>query len=390
MGFSSGLPYSLLFSTLQAWLVSAHCSLELTGAFSLAGVPYTTKVLVAPFLDRYVIFPRLGARRGWILLFQALLVALLCLLSSMDPARNVGAFALVALLLGLAGSSLDIIGSAYRMEIMEPSQYGIGSAVGTIGFRTAAIIGGALGLILADRWSFQVVYRVMAAIQALTIISTLLGPRLELSQQLTRPSLIEPIREFIGRRAWGEILVFLAIYKLDVVMSLALMTAFLLSLGFSKTDIGTVSKGFGVLATIAGTSIGGVCVSRWPLKQTLLIFGVLQGLAGLCFYALTQLGHHYGLLVLTIAIENFCSGLGSAAYVVFFMRLCHPQHIATQYSLFAGAMSLSQVFVGSIAGFLSTALGWPGYFLLALGLGTPALVLIHYRFGSWLSPQSAK
>src|SRR5713226_9182654 len=100
---------------------------------------------------------------------------------------------------------------------------------------------------------------------------------------------------------------------------MAMTTPFLLEIGFTKTDIGAVTKGFGLVATLLGTLTGGALMVRLGMQRSLWLFGWSQGVSGLSFMLLAHLGHHYPMMVIAIAVENFCSGMGTAAFTAFMM-----------------------------------------------------------------------
>jgi PAT family beta-lactamase induction signal transducer AmpG len=171
---------------------------------------------------------------------------------------------------------------------------------------------------------------------------------------------------------------------MDVVFAVALMTPFMMELGFTKTDIGAVTKGFGLVATLLGTFAGGAWLSRLGIKKSLWVFGILQGISGICFYLLAKVGHHYPMMIVTIAAENFFSGMGNAAYAAFIMSLCNPRFTATQFALLTSLMALTRTLAGAPTGWLAKSLGWDHYFLFSVLLMIPGLLLLT-RFDEWMN-----
>ncbi len=378
LGFSSGLPVALVGGTLQAWMVTSHVDYALIGIFSLVGLPYTLKFLWAPLMDRYVP-PFLGRRRGWIILAQLWVVLCLIAMAFCEPSQTPFLMGLLAFSVALGGASQDMVIDAYRTEALETLEYGQGSAISNLGYRLAMIFSGSIALILSDHLPWRWVYLLMAAVLGAGLLSTLLAP--EPTRQAIAPpdlhsAVIEPFREFFSRRRSAEILAFITLYKLDVVVALAMMTPFLMDLGFTRTEIGTVTKGFGIFATLAGTFVGGFWLSRLGIRRSLWIFGVLQGISGSCFYLLAHLGHHMTMMIVTIAAENFFSGMGNAAYAAFLMSLCHPKYTVTQLALLTSLMALSRTLIGAPAGWLVNSVGWSNYFLIAIFLAVPSFILL--------------
>jgi PAT family beta-lactamase induction signal transducer AmpG len=316
---------------------------------------------------------------------QIALFFLIVLMSFSNPKEFPILLAIIAFLVAFFGASQDIVFDAYRTEILKQSEYGVGSAVATFGYRIALIFSGAFALILSDHVSWRVVYLIMAASIGVGIIATLIGPELEYKVQSKnlKEVIFEPFFEFFKRKAVFELIGFIVLYKLDVIIALALMTPFLLELGFTATDIGTVSKGFGLVSGILGTFIGGFFLNCIGIHRSLWIFGILQAISGYCFFILAKTGYHYPTMVIAIVAENFFSGMGNAAYGAFFMLLCNPKYTATQYALLTSFMAITRTFVGFPTGWLAKHFGWENYFLIALLLSIPSFIFL-LRFRFWM------
>jgi PAT family beta-lactamase induction signal transducer AmpG len=388
LGFSSGIPLALTGSTLQAWMASEGVDLAVIGVFSLVGLPYAMKYLWAPVMDRFVP-PFLGRRRGWMLVTQGALLLAVTAMAFSTPAAAPGVLAILSLLVAFFSASQDIVVDAWRTEVLAPEELGPGAGVHILGYRVAMLTSGAIALILADRMPWRLVYLLMAGSLAVGIAASLLAPEPEIAGKPPRTlkeAVVEPFLEFFARPGAIVILLFIVFYKLDVVMALALTTPFLLELGFTKTDIGAVTKGLGMIATIVGTLAGGAVVARAGMKASLWIFGVLQSVSTLSFLALARLGHHYPMMVAAIGIENLCSGMGTAAYAAFLMSLCDKRFTATQYALLTSLMAVTRVVAGAPTGVLAKAYGWEAYFLVSALAAIPGLLLL-LRYDKWQAPQ---
>jgi len=387
LGFSSGIPLALTGTTLQAWMATEKIDLTVIGAFSLVGIPYTAKYLWSPVMDRFVP-PFLGRRRGWMIVTQLALVIAIGSMAFSDPAGATTLFAVLAFLVAFTSASQDIVVDAWRTEILEPVELGPGAGVHILGYRIAMLTSGAIALILADRLPWKTVYLLMSGSMLVGIAASILSPEPVLKQRppaTLKDAVVQPFVEFLSRRgAWG-ILLFIILYKLDVVMATALTTPFMLELGFTKTDIGAVTKGFGMAATIIGTLVGGAVVARTGMKASLWIFGVLQSVSTLSFLALARLGHHYPMMVTAIGLENLCSGMGTAAYAAFLMSLCDKRFTATQYALLTSLMALTRVIVGAPTGYIAKTFGWEQYFLISALAAIPGLLLL-LRYPRWTAP----
>lgn len=180
LGFSAGLPYFLIFDTLSAWLRASEISLEVIGFFSLVTLVTSFKFLWAPFVDRGripVLTSLLGHRRSWMLVCQALIMLGLWLMAASDPARSLGTIAAFAVLVGLASATQDIAIDAWRIEAAEVSRQGAMAAAYQWGYRVAIITAGAVPLLLADIYGWNLGYAVMAVLMGVGIAAVLAAPR---------------------------------------------------------------------------------------------------------------------------------------------------------------------------------------------------------------------
>ncbi len=387
LGFSSGIPLALTGTTLQAWMATDKIDLTVIGVFSLVGLPYTVKYLWAPVMDRFIP-PFLGRRRGWMLVTQLGLVVAISAMAFSNPAGATTLFAVLAFLVAFASASQDVVVDAYRTEVLEPVELGPGAGVHILGYRIAMLTSGALALILADRLPWKTVYLLMAGSMLVGVAASVFSPEPQLEERppaSLKEAVVQPFVEFLSRPGTLGILLFVILYKLDVVMATALTTPFMLELGFTKTDIGAVTKGFGMVATIVGTLAGGAVVARAGMKASLWLFGILQSVSTLAFLALARLGHHYPMMVAAIGLENLCSGMGTAAYVAFLMSLCNKRFTATQYAILTSLMAITRVIVGAPTGYLAKTIGWELYFLASMLAAVPGLLLL-LLYPRWTAP----
>jgi PAT family beta-lactamase induction signal transducer AmpG len=389
LGFCSGLPLSLTGSTLQAWMTEAQVDLATIGRFALVGLPYTMKFLWSPFLDS-VAPPFWGRRRGWAILTQLGLVISIALLGSLDPQTEIGALSILAIAIAFFSASQDIVLDAFRTEVLKSEELGAGAGVYVMGYRLAMLVSGALALILADHLEWKQVYWLMAGVMALGSLVVLFAPEPEMEAQKRvarlpwRDRVFQPFLDFFKRNGAVEILLFVMVYKLSTMMATALTTTFLISLGFTKTEIGAVTKVFGLIATIVGTLTGGALMVRWGTKRSLWIFGFLQSIAGLTFLILSYTGKNTAAMTAVITVENFMIGLGVAALSGFMMSVCNRQFTATQFALLSSLTAVSRVVLVSQAGVLAEKLGWHGYFVFSVLLAIPGLLLLT-RYDRWQS-----
>jgi PAT family beta-lactamase induction signal transducer AmpG len=384
LGFSSGLPLALTAGTLQAWMTTEKVDLTLIGIFSLVGLPYTLKMLWSPLLDRFAV-PWLGRRRGWILVSQVLLAAAILLLGMTSPRSAPALVAGMALAVAFLSASQDIVIDAYRADVLATQELGAGAATAVVGYRLAMITSGAVALILSDHFPWRQVYAAMAILMLLCSGFTLIAPEPEervVPPRSLQEAVWEPLAAYFRRTGAVEMLLFIVVFKLGDVVASAMTTPFLLDLGFTRTDVGTVYKGFGLVTTILGTLAGGSIIAKLGINRSLWVFAFLQALSNLAFTALALLGHNYPAMITAIGIENICGGMGNAAFIAFLMSLCDKRFTATQYALLSSLMALARVVAGAPTGFLATHLGWPWFFAVSVLGGLPGIVLLT-RFAPW-------
>lgn len=379
LGFSSGLPLALTGSTLQAWYTKSGVNLLTIGALSLAGIPYVWKFLWAPIMDKLVP-PWWGRRRGWISLTQLGLCIALFGLSNMNPGETPGLVGIMALCIAFLGASQDIAIDAYRADILRPEERGLGAAATTFGFRIAMLTSGALALILADHVGWRLAYEIMAVLMGISILATYWGPDLPHSNDAPssfKEAIINPFREFKMREGIGVILLFVVLYKFGDALALSLITNFLLNgMGFTLTEIGIANKAVAISAAIAGAFVGGLCLVRMNLFSALFWFGLAQAFSNLMFMLLAYVGKNYGLMVASVFIENFCSGLSTAAFLAFLMSLCNKRYSATQFASLSALSTIGRVFLGPLAALMVTHLGWINFFFSSFLACFPGIILL--------------
>lgn len=384
LGFSSGLPRSLIGTTLQAWMTTENVDLVVIGIFSLVGLPYTLKVLWAPIMDRFTL-PWLGRRRGWIALTQILLAVFILALGLSSPSLMPWLVATLALVIAFSSASQDIVVDAYRADVLQEKELGPGAATAVVGYRLAMLTSGAIALIISDFLPWRLIYLAMAGLMLANTIFTFGAP--EPAERVIPPrtlkdAVLEPLLAYFRRPGAIEMLVFIMVYKLSDGIAGAMTTPFLLKLGFSPLDVGTVNKAFGLLSTIIGTLVGGSIIAKIGINRSLWIFAFLQALPHLAFTVLAMIGKNYYAMVAAVGLENLFGGMGTAAFTAFMMSLCDKRFTATQYALLTSFMAVTPVLAGVPTGFMVNALGWPMFFTMSILGALPGILLLP-RFAPW-------
>jgi|TARA_R110000851_G_scaffold117719_3_gene244651 PAT family beta-lactamase induction signal transducer AmpG len=409
LGFSAGLPFLLVFSTLSAWLRSDGVEVAAIGFFAWIGMLYSIKFFWAPVVDRLALplMTRVfGQRRGWMLLAQGMIAAGLVGLAGLSPVGNLGWVAVFALLVAFGSATQDIAIDAYRIESADDDVQAAMASTYIIGYRGGLLAAGAGALYIAASASWNVAYLSMAALMGIGALTVLIRPepkRASLSIQLIHEprvrafirasrgkpkilrrlgawsigALVCPFTDFFSRYGvkalW--ILVFIAVFRISDLAMASMANPLYIDLGFSLAEIANVTNIFGIAMSITGGMLGGLFVARYGIGP-LLIFGAgLVMLTNLLFAALAVVGNQLPMLVVTIIGDNLANGLASAVFIAFLSSLTSRAYTATQYALFSSLMTLPGKFLSGFGGLVVTAQGYPSFFVIATLLGLPAILL---------------
>ena len=393
LGFSGGLPFPLVYSTLTYWLNEAGVEKATTSAFAWIGFAYAFKFLWSPLVDRLqlpVLSKALGRRRAWLLLSQLLIGASLIALSTIDPSQAIVAFAFVALAVAVSSATQDMAIDAYRIECASVDMQGVLAAAYQYGYRIAMIVGGAGALYVADFMSWNMAYQAMAACMGLGLLTTLLckepvpaadvavGPIFETGfASWFSSSVAGPFMDFFRRYGMFALtmLAFIALYRISDYVLGILANPFYDDIGFTKSEVASVAKLYGLWSALFGIGAGGVAILRLGPARSLILSATLIATTNLFFVYLAHAGPEIWALVVTISFDNFAQGFSGTVFIAYLSSLTNISFTATQYALFS---SLS-VFVGKlVAGFSGTvqeSIGWPVFFVYAAATGIPSIIL---------------
>jgi PAT family beta-lactamase induction signal transducer AmpG len=396
LGFSSGLPLLLTYSTLSAWLATAGVRRAAIGTFALVGTPYAFKFLWSPLIDRVPPPLPLGRRRGWGVTIQILLIGAILALGLCNPRHNLPLMAAFALLVAFLSASQDIVIDAWRVESTHGDRQAPGAAMIGAGYRVGMLVAGAGGLFIASYAGWFAAYATMAALLCVGLLVFLLGPEpavptetsniaesgWHLIRRAFSTAVIGPFRDFMHRPLWPVILIAIFGYKLGEAMAGVMSTPLYISLGFSLPEIAATSKIFGFFSIVAGALVGGVVTARWGIRRSLILCGILQSIGNLFFVLQAVGGHRIGYLALCVTAENITGGMAGTALITYISSLCSPAFTATQYALLSSLALLGRTVVASSGGILSEKIGWVRFFLLTTVVALPAIVLF-----VWIGPR---
>jgi MFS transporter, PAT family, beta-lactamase induction signal transducer AmpG len=379
LSFASGLPFNLTNFTLQAWLASVGLSIKTIGFFSLAALPYNVKFLWAPVLDRYLP-PVLGRRRGWILIFQACLTICIGVMGFCSPTKELYVLAAIAVFLAFLSASQDIVIDAYRVDTIPPSERGLAAAAAAFGYRTAAMLAGAVLVYIAASLGWQLAFLFVACLMAATMLATLWAPEPDTPGQAPRTladAVWHPLQALLKQKGIWGFLALVLLYKVGDALALSLYSTFMIrGVGFSLHELSIAGKVNMTVSTMIGVAFGGWVYLRWGTFRSLLVFGIGQALTNLLYMWLALAGKKVWLLVLATSLDTMIGGMGQAAFVAFLVSLCATDFSATQYALLSALAVLPRNVTGAIAGALVPAIGWANFFVVTCLSAVPGLILL--------------
>ena len=373
LGFSAGLPYMLVFSTLSFWLREAGVDRTAIGYFSWITLAYGLKWAWSPLVDRLslpILTRFLGRRRSWMLFAQLLLVGAILGMSFSDPLKDLERLALFALMIAFASATQDIVIDAFRIESAPEKMQAALAAAYQVGYRGAMIVATAGALTIAA-WvepgnteynliAWQTSYLVMAGLMFIGVLTTLFSrepkvdtrtadaTELALKQRLsaTYPRIIAagmswvytacilPFIDFFKRYGYSAILILLLIscYRIsDIVMGI-MANVFYVDMGFTKEEIAYLSKIYGLIMTLVGAAFGGVLLARFGTMKILFLGALLVAVTNLLFAWQALIGYNVPFLTFAISVDNFSAGIATVAFMAYLSSLTSNGYSATQYA----------------------------------------------------------
>ncbi len=405
LGFSSGLPFLLVFGTLSAWLREAGISRTEIGLLSWVALAYSFKFVWSPVVDRVdlpVLARLLGRRRAWMLAAQATIAVGLIAVALSDPATRLYATVAGALLVAFASATQDVVIDAWRIDVAPTSRQGMMAALYQLGYRLALIAAGAGALYIADFVDWRTAYIAMAGLTAIGMIATFLSPPgpstpAQSTSGGSGPAdgratfsfieaVVEPFLDLLRRKGLLllPILALVALYRLPDFVAGVMANPLYIDLGFSLSQIASVSKIYGVWIGILGAFVGGVAVTRIGLMPSVLVGGIIAAGSNVMFAWLALSGARLELLTLAISIDNFSGGFAGTALIAYMSGLTVPMLAATQYALLSSLYALPGKFVGGASGLMVDTFGYPTFFTLTASIGLPVVALSALVW--WLDP----
>lgn len=389
-GFSSGLPIMMTLMTLTYWLSSNGVKKEMIGLASLLGIPYMIKFLWAPLLDQYrlPLFGLLGRRKGWILFFQLGLALVFVGLSFIDPKSSPVLTGLFIFILAFFSASQDIVIDAYRIDYLTPEEQSYGSSSSLMTYRLGMLVMGAGVMSLSDFLSWKIIFILIACLFFALFLVTLMIDEPKSTSVVVRDAskkdsgikkffrgILLTFKQFLVRKNALFILFFIICYKLPDAIAGVMVADFYVEMGYSGTQIGLVTKVYGLIATIVGTIVAGGFIRTFGIYASLFYTTIALGITNLG-YLLILYFPIVPSLIIAITLENLISGFSAVLFIMFLSLLCDRNYSATQYALLSALASFGVRILGASSGFLVAEYGWYDFFIGTVLLFLPALILL--------------
>lgn len=386
LGVSSALPLTMIAATLTTRLAQAGIEKSTVTAFALTFLAYNFKWLWAPIIDvvKLPLIGRVGQRLSWLIVTAALAMAAIIYLGSLDPAEDIAAVAVAAIMVGIAGATFDVVIDAYRIELLEPEQLGVGSGMSQYGWRIGAATAGAVALVVAARTNWSIAYYVCSLFALFAVIVGLImrePSRRQEPMALKGPleaakAYVSPLVEFFKRSGALIVLLFILVHKIGDTLANLTFRLLFEDLGFTNDEIAFYDVSLGFFAFLIGIFVGGMVYSRLGMKKAVMLSLILMAVSNLSFAALAAAGHSNWGMAGAIGFENFASGVGGVAVVAYLSALCNLQFTGTQFALLSAAASiLGRFLTGTTAGSLIEGMGYVNFYLLTTLAALPGVVM---------------
>jgi PAT family beta-lactamase induction signal transducer AmpG len=406
LGFTSGIPFLLVYSTQSAWLSDVGISLATIGLLSELTLAYKFKFLWAPFLDRYdpPLFGRaLGRRRGWIVVAQLGVMATLAGVAFGDPAHRLGWTIVLSFALGFAGATLDLVIDGWRItSVRPPEKQAVLSSWTEIGWRIGNLAAGAGALFMADWVGWRGAYLCMGALMLPGMAAAVIAPepasdkRPHLAQQGFVETVWSPIRELLFRLGPTApvILLLVAGFRMPGYVSSAMAVPLFKHQGFSNTDIATVTKLFGFWIALGGTFAAGALIPRIGMLPSLLI-GTVAGSAS--HLSLAYLAAHGGdggtafwTFAVMVGIDGFAYAFASVVLITYMSTLASVDHAASQFGLLTSLCAFPGSVLAGFSGFAIERTGFTWFFVGTSLIGLPVALLAIFVWAKVGLPDEAE
>ena len=426
LGIMSGFPQILIGTSLSLWLKEDGLTRTAIGLTGLILAVYAFNFLWAPLVDRIRIpwlTDRIGHRRAWIVVLQAVILASLVAWSTVDPVANLTAVVAVGLVIAIASATQDIVIDALRIEQIgtdEGASMAAGAATAVVGWWTGYKLGGAVALEVADGFEmagvadyWQATFLVLGVVVILCNIGLMfvreapstarvaaqaeeqrrLAVRLGLAGRAGAAGTLAaasawfaatvggPLLSFFRRNGFAiaaAVLGFIFLFKIGEAFLGRMSIVFYNEVGFSKTDIAVYSKGLGWVTTVVFTVLGGLFAIRMGLIRAMFLSGIGMAATNLLFAALAWTGRSELLFAVAVVMDDLTSAFATVTFVAFISMLVDRTYTATQYALLNSIGTSGRTILAASSGAVVDWLDgdWGTFFVITTLMVIPSLLCL--------------
>ena len=421
LGAISGFPWVIIGSSLSLWLKEDGLSRSTIGWAGLIFAVYAFNYLWAPIIDRVRIpwlTNKIGHRRGWIVLMQAIILICLVCWSLINPTANLALIISIGLIIAIASATQDITVDALRIEQIgehEGKSMQAGAAMAVVGWWTGYKLGGVVALNAAEFFQeigFENYWQITFLILGIIIIACNIGLMFinetlstdRNSSQKLREKLIEqklgvsniitksaawiagtvvgPVSSFFKKNGFNialAILAFIFLFKIGEAFLGRMSVIFYKEIGFTKSDIALYSKGLGWITTVIFTLLGGLFAIRSGVIKAMFISGILMASTNLLFSVLAWSGKSELLFAIAVIFDDMAAAFATVAFVAFISMLVDRTYTATQYALLASIGTAGRTTLAASSGALVDWLNgdWGIFFILTAIMVIPSLIFLY-------------
>jgi len=405
LGFSSGLPFSLIGITFSYWLRDEKITLATIGFLSWVGFAYSLKFFWAPLLDRTKVplLGQLGRRRGWMALMQIGVGAGLIAMGLAGTGHGLTWLGVAALVVAFSSATQDTAIDAWRIESARtPDELGLLTSGYTFGYRGALLMSDSVILILAAHVGWNSAYIFYGVLMGVGLLATLLATepenadRIMEEKEAEKPlwtprgffdAIVGPFVAFFKTYGAQALVLLLAItlFQLPNFVSGPMYSPMYVDVGLTKTMVGTIRGTFGIVGVYLGVAVGGYLPLRFGLTPALILGGLGQ-IFGTMLYAIVPYAHDTVSFSAIMFFDNFGIAVAGVTLIAYMSSLTSLGYTATQYALLSSAYALGGKFLKGFSGLAVEAMTphvglMNAYALFFIGcgvIGVPSLVLFAF------------
>jgi MFS transporter, PAT family, beta-lactamase induction signal transducer AmpG len=421
LGVISGFPWVIIGSSLSLWLKEDGLSRSTIGWAGLIFAVYAFNYLWAPIIDKVKIpwlTNKIGHRRGWIVLMQAIILTCLIFWSLINPTANLALVISIGLIIAIASATQDITVDALRIEQIgedEGKSMQAGAAIAVVGWWTGYKLGGVVALNAAEFFQsigFENYWQITFLVLGIVIIACNIGllfikevqstarnslqeqtdklieQKLGTSNIITKSiawitgTIVGPVSSFFKKNGFNialAILAFIFLFKIGEAFLGRMSVIFYKEIGFTKSDIALYSKGLGWITTIIFTLLGGLFAIRSGVIKAMFVSGILMASTNLLFSILAWSGKSELLFAIAVIFDDMAAAFATVAFVAFISMLVDRTYTATQYALLASIGTAGRTTLAASSGALVDWLNgdWGIFFILTAIMVIPSLIFLY-------------